>query len=100
MLIKCSGMEEQGRNKRTKFLNYLATTKIINIVQMHKVCHFLYLLAIIALIIAVVLGWNATHKGCHENNKARDVARANFFFYAAIALGVLALFQQGWEASY
>lgn len=59
---------------------------------------FLALLALLSLIIAVILGWKATHK-CSDDGNRRNVARANFFFYAAVALGVLALFQQGWEAS-
>lgn len=57
-----------------------------------------YVLAIIALIIAVILGWKATQK-CAEKHRQRDADRAHYFFWASIALGVLGLYGQGWEAT-
>ena len=64
-----------------------------------KISYILYFLAIISAIIGIVVGFGVGSKngGDLNDNDAHNVTRANFFFLASIAIGILALFQWGIE---
>lgn len=64
-----------------------------------RISHILYFLAIIAVIIGIIVGIGVGSKNgvdLNENDQ-HNVTRANFFFLAAIALGVLAWLQMAYE---
>ncbi|PCJ22883.1 MAG: hypothetical protein COA94_08710 [Rickettsiales bacterium] len=64
-----------------------------------KISHVLYFLAIIAALVGVILGVGVGIKNGSDlsENDTHNITRANLFFLASVAIGIIAMVQMSYD---